>query len=423
MKSLQQDRPGRAARLWKTVFLMVSLAGIALSGYLLYVHRVPAEQSSMLFRICSAGAFDCGRVNGSEYAAFLGMPVAAWGIALYLCAGLLMLLRVFSRDGSRRAVDAALLLVTGAGALGTIPLLFISLSVIRAFCLYCVIAWACNIALFAIMLVIIARDEDGTRRPFALSLKELFGGLADFRALGLPVIRIIAIGFASVGIAAVLSLIPGSQAEPIARHDAIDEEAQVLDSFRRQSPVEIALSGAPVYYGNPRAKVTIVEFFNFDCDVCRDASGVIKTVMEKFPGKVKLHLLHFPIDGTCNRSIMRRGNGLSCKASIIALGLQKTDRYVPFVKYIMQRRDHLSRELVLGALASIDMDLNRLKTITDERTAEKLLVLQMMQGAALGLKGTPAFVINGRALPQGLPPAGLLEKAVGLEVERVYGEK
>ncbi len=160
----------------RILILAISMAGILISGYLWYIHFMPVSRSSMLFRICSAGAFDCARVSSSEYAVLLGIPLAAWGVAFYLLIILYLFLNEIVDRETRNALNVALLWMTGAAALSTIPLLFISLFAVRAFCLYCVFSWICNIALFVTMIKIIG----GAGRGYLVGIAEAHSGAFRF---------------------------------------------------------------------------------------------------------------------------------------------------------------------------------------------------------------------------------------------------
>jgi protein-disulfide isomerase len=200
-------------------------------------------------------------------------------------------------------------------------------------------------------------------------------------------------------------------------------EEQAMDEYVRVRPVPLDFAGLPVYYGDPRAKVAVLEFFNFDCGVCRTASSVIKTIADRYPGRVKVYLKNYPLDGRCNRHVSDMGDGLSCRASIISVALQKSPHYAAYVSHIMSGRERLSKELILEALGKINVDAKKLGGYMDEQTAARILAAQTDAGAALGIQGTPTFVINGKALPSGLPPARFLDRVIRLEVDRAYGTK
>ncbi len=401
----------------KIIVTAVALAGAVISAYLLYIHYVPAPRSSLLFRLCSAGVFNCDRVNSGRYSVLLGYPLAAWGLAFYAVTLLFALLREASGPGMKSALSALLLWMTGAAALSVLPLFIISSFVIKAFCLYCVAAWTCNIALFALMYRIVAGE--------GMDLRELHGAALGFlRESGANFFHILFL-IASVTLVVLCVIFAATafrqQREIVNIREGARMEERAVDDFLRSRPARIDYSGLPVYHGDPKAKVAVLEYFNFDCGVCRAASPLMKSIVDRYPGKVKLYLKHYPLDGRCNRHVGGEGDGLSCRASLVAMALQRSAHYAAYVGHIMTKRERLSREMIIAALREIDMDAEKLGNYMDERAAEKALAAQVDSAAALGIEGTPTFVVNGKLLPAGLPPAHFLDRVIRMEIDRVYG--
>jgi uncharacterized membrane protein len=113
---------GRAAR-WSLV--VVCTAGIAVAGYLTWVHYEPASL------ICTGGG-GCERVQESQYATLAGIPVAALGLAAWVAA----LALVLWDSPLARNVLAAL----GLAALAFAGyLVVLQLFVIDAICVWCVV--------------------------------------------------------------------------------------------------------------------------------------------------------------------------------------------------------------------------------------------------------------------------------------------
>jgi len=108
--------------------LAVSLAGLAISGYLSLV-RLFGESA-----VCGPSR-GCETVAASEYSVALGVPVAIWGVAFsLLVAGCAL---AWWRRADRRALLAAygLLLL---GTLAVSSLTYLELFVIHAICAWCV---------------------------------------------------------------------------------------------------------------------------------------------------------------------------------------------------------------------------------------------------------------------------------------------
>lgn len=103
--------------------ILVALTGVALAGYLTWVHFDDAAL------VCVAGG-GCETVQDSDYAEIAGIPVAALGLGAYV-----FLFGLIMWDGATaRLVAAATALV---GLLFSMYLLALQLFVIDAVCVWC----------------------------------------------------------------------------------------------------------------------------------------------------------------------------------------------------------------------------------------------------------------------------------------------
>lgn len=118
--------------------LVLAAAGVAVSGYLAYEHA--RSQSP----ICVIGGGGCATVANSRYAELAGIPVAAYGLAMYVLVGALALVRAVWA----RAVGFAVVL---AGVVFSGYLTVLELFVIDAICPWCVAS-----ALICVALAVIA---------------------------------------------------------------------------------------------------------------------------------------------------------------------------------------------------------------------------------------------------------------------------
>jgi len=120
----------------------LALAGIFVSLYLLlYKLGIIGELS------CSVGS--CETVNSSKWAKFLGLPVAAWGVAWYVAMFALAIVSTGEKYAESAGVSAALLVMAGSGFLFSAYLTYLELFVIHAICQWCVISAVIVTAIFA----------------------------------------------------------------------------------------------------------------------------------------------------------------------------------------------------------------------------------------------------------------------------------
>jgi uncharacterized membrane protein len=118
----------------RVVALAVALLGVAVAGYLTYVHYAGLQP------VCAGGGHGCERVQSSSYAELAGIPVALLGLAGYLgIAGALL------APGESPRLVAAALAVIGCGF--SAYLTFLELFVIDAICQWCVASAALLTAL------------------------------------------------------------------------------------------------------------------------------------------------------------------------------------------------------------------------------------------------------------------------------------
>ena len=142
----------------------LALAGIFVSLYLLlYKLGIIGELS------CSVGS--CETVNTSKWATFLGMPVAAWGVAWYVGMFVLAVVSTGSRFADSLSVSALLLGVAGSGFLFSAWLTYLELFRIHAICLWCT---AVHVLTFLLWIVVLfgqilsgppTANTTGQRRP------------------------------------------------------------------------------------------------------------------------------------------------------------------------------------------------------------------------------------------------------------------
>jgi uncharacterized membrane protein len=114
-----------AARRRDVAALAVALLGVAVAGYLTYVHYAGLQP------FCAGGGHGCERVQSSSYAELAGIPVAVLGLAGYLViAGALL------APGESARLLAAGLAISGFGFSGYLT--YLELFVIDAICQWCV---------------------------------------------------------------------------------------------------------------------------------------------------------------------------------------------------------------------------------------------------------------------------------------------
>ena len=154
------------------------------------------------------------------------------------------------------------------------------------------------------------------------------------------------------------------------------------------------LAVADALYKDPRdisigpkdAKVTVVEFFDYNCGFCKTSSEWIKNVMDKYPDDVRIVFKELPIlDGRTKTSR---------NAAKAALAAGRQGKYSTIHFSLMAERS-LTEDRVLQITEKAGLDMEQLKKDMEDPKLER----QLQDGLLLAnripsLTGTPFFVIN-----------------------------
>ena len=131
----------------KYILALLAVAGIVLSSFALREHyRTDASPCYINDK------WDCGVVNHSPYAVFLGVPVAVIGIGGYFLLGLMALRRSYR-----------VMLLTALPALAfSAYLAHVEQVILRAWCIYC--AGSLGVIITMTLLLVLANIEGAFRR-------------------------------------------------------------------------------------------------------------------------------------------------------------------------------------------------------------------------------------------------------------------
>lgn len=150
---------------------------------------------------------------------------------------------------------------------------------------------------------------------------------------------------------------------------------------------EIFLDPASPVGGNPNGDVTLVEFFDYNCHYCRGVAPTVAAVLQADPG-VRLVYKEFPILGASSDVAARS-----------ALAAYRQGKYALLHDALMQLPQPFSEESVLATAATLGLDVERLKRDMADPAVAEAIGRNSELAAALGITGTPAFVIAGQVIP------------------------
>lgn len=138
--------------------------------------------------------------------------------------------------------------------------------------------------------------------------------------------------------------------------------------------------------GPKDAKVTIVEFFDYNCGFCKSSSDWLKGVMDKHPNDVRVVFKELPIlDGRTKTSK---------NAAKAALASARQGKYSTMHFSLMEERG-LTKERVFKIAEDAGLDMKKLKEDMKDPEIDRMLADGLLLANKIpSLTGTPFFVIN-----------------------------
>ena len=148
--------------------------------------------------------------------------------------------------------------------------------------------------------------------------------------------------------------------------------------------VQALLDASPLvpYLGNSDGSVRVIEFFDYRCGHCRSMAPIVADVVNE-DSDVAVAMIEYPVLG--------RESELTAR---FALAAALQDGYATFHRALMFTTIPYTDETLMELGTNLGMDAERLKTDAYGDEVEAIMLDNLRIGKALGVSGTPTFVIG-----------------------------
>ncbi len=398
--------------------LVVSAAG-ALFGAILSIlstlqHLRIASEGLERASFCAiSDTINCDIVNASSYASFLGVPISWWGLCYYMVLGFLALFAFFSKKERRASVSVAWFMSCG-GILYSIFLAYVSAIILGVVCIECVGMYLANIVLFVFLFIALNIPIGGMPRFIRDYIKAVFGKESNLGFKPKIIKHAIVIGAVFLIGWILITTIPAKETN---RYGAasIDEK---LDAFYMRSLHDLQVNPEWAVWGDPNAKVTIVEFSEYQCPFCRIAAFNIKPYLQEFKKDVRYYFVNFPLDNACNDMMERPMHPLACYAAKAGICAQERGDFWCFHDDLFRSQSALSKKRILDLAAKKGWDRNEFEACINSPETDARVKREIAAARSIYVTGTPTILLNGRKLRYWRDPK-FLQKVVKEEIKRV----
>ncbi|MFK7945044.1 MAG: DsbA family protein [Paracoccaceae bacterium] len=201
--------------------------------------------------------------------------------------------------------------------------------------------------------------------------------------------------------------------------EVIMEAIQILEERRQvaaqQADEQIVAQHAKALYedgfsyvtGNPDGDVTIVEFSDYRCGFCKRAHPMMEELVDRDPN-VRVIVKEFPILGPDSVT--------AGKMALAAMDLEP-EKFSELNDRLMTHAGNLTEQAAYRIAGDVGYDIAALKTRAASSEIDDRLQRNYQLGQALGVQGTPAFVIGSEVIRGFLPIEDMLAAIQEARVE------
>lgn len=324
------------------------------------------------------GSGGCDIIARPENSHFLNVPIAFYGLAMYLFVGFMCIFRAAIGLENSPRLGTGMWVMLALGSLVSVGLITKSVTQLHATCHWCVANLVVVVLAFLVHTFGTVKGSTGGKQwPFA--------------------------GFAVVMTAFVLAgtgygFMLASKSQP-----------KIVDTVTNEPP-PAAYHADDYVIGDPSAPITITEFTDLYCPTCRSQHSWILGALEGAitAGRVKIVVRHYPLPDV---------HPYAMHAAVIALWAQEQGKFEDFVREAHQIMDKTSEDELYAAVGRAGLDETEAKSLFTDKEKRTpyadALQKDIDDATALLVEATPSWIVD--------YPSGRRQFSVGSGIQRLVG--
>jgi protein-disulfide isomerase len=169
-----------------------------------------------------------------------------------------------------------------------------------------------------------------------------------------------------------------------------------IKTYLKAPPViraDVSITGAPVR-GSEKAKVTIVKFEDFQCPYCKTVQPTFKELLKRYDGKIRLAHKDLPLDAI---------HPQARPAAEAARCAGEQGKFWDYHDRLYADSSKFTEDELKKAATDVGLVVEAFGACLASGKFKGAVQKDLLEGAQLGLTGTPAFFINGREISGAQP--------------------
>lgn len=387
--------------LWKTIIIaLLILIGIGVTIDLAFIYYQANFNEHALPSFCSVNDFiDCDGVARTVESQFLGIPLAYWGLFLYLFMGLMLIADVLKKVPFLKFFEVFKNKFHYIAALGLISFIIsmtlfgVSYFELKKLCIMCLATYVLN---FVIGLAAVI----GLKGHFIGAIKQSWTDFVD--ALKPIPYRI---AFIAVMICATAFM---AWTYSSAKFSPALKNYRAFGEFLKLETNIYAVKGN-VLGSKDKDAVVLEVYSDYMCPICHTANIMIHKVVTEFKN-VRVEHHNMPLDKACNKYMNGDFHIGSCVSAKYALAAEKQGKFWE-VENVLFERPATTEDDILKNLKNSGIKLNfeQLKQDANSKEIADEINKDIDFAFSKGMVGTPSLKI-GDDFQMGVKPYPELKK-------------
>jgi protein-disulfide isomerase/uncharacterized membrane protein len=427
--------PAGAVRSGPLAALLGLLAvGLVVATYMAVAHLELFHGTGSFKSICNFGAhLSCDAVNTSDQSEIRGIGISIFALPAYaMMAFLVQRARASQAKEARIALSLAHALAWPAVAYSAY-LLFVMVFQLHTLCLFCLTLDTVNVSAL-VLTAVAARAKPQALLGEAWAALDGQGKRLTMIAFGIGV-AVLAVGLAGhawlrasleAEARAAVTAAPASSAGSASSEP--DEPVNIDDIIQRAGPRklptkrwQVPVDDDDASVGPKDARVTIVQFADFQCSFCRKLEQSMAAIRKTYATQVRFVFKHFPMNPRCNPNVKNEKHSHACDAAAAGECARRQGKFWPLHDLLYDRQTHLDRPSLDADAAEVGLDAAAYGACMSDPTVGAAIAKDAGEGAGIKVNGTPRTFINGR-LFSGVLSEDLLDFVIKIELGQVTGK-
>ena len=361
---------------------VLALIGLALTIKLAVIYYNVNFNPYALPSFCSVSEFiDCDGIAKTTESQFFGIPLAYWGLFLYLFMFLMLIADKLKKFRLLRFMEVFKNPLDYIASLGLISfvismiLLCLSLFEIKKLCVLCAATYILNLAIGLIA-------TDFKNGGFVHSIKQSFADFLDaVKHKGYLIAFIVVMLIAGAGLTYTATT---NVFAPQVKY------AKDFGEFVKAKSNKYKVSGNVL--GDENANIIVYIYTDYRCPICKVHNIMMHKLAKDYKG-IKIVHKNLPLDMECNKSLTRPFHEGSCKMAKYAMAAEKQGKFWD-LNTLYFDKEPAGEKQMLELAQGLGLDIRKLQEDAQSQEITNELLKDIDEAYKSGLNATPITKIG-----------------------------